>query len=177
MGAPTGLVIRPATVADLPAVFDIYNEQVFHGVATFDTEPRLVGRDDGWLTKRDPLRRPVVVAESGGRIVGWGSLSDWSEKKGYARTVENSVYVLKEARGGGVGRAIMEDLIRRAPGCGIAVITARIAAGAPESVAMHRSLGFREIGVQRRCGEKFGRLLDVVLMDLHLDEAAGAVRR
>ena len=66
--------VRGARVGDLGAVFEIYNHEVLHGTATFDTVPRVAGRDDAWLTERDPERHPVVVAVAGDRVVGWASL-------------------------------------------------------------------------------------------------------
>jgi len=161
--------IRNATLEDLPAVFAIYNEQVLDGTATFDTVPREVGRDDAWLTDRDPARHPVLVAETGGEVVGWGSLSPWSERRAYARTAEESVYVHSAQRSKGIGRILLLALVRRARAAGLGVLVARIAEAQPASVALHESVGFVRFGTQRRCGEKFGRLLDVELMDLHLD--------
>lgn len=162
------VTIRDATRADLGAIFAIYNHEVEHEISTFDTEPRRLGRDDGWLTGREP-RHPVLVAERCGEVVGWGSLSRWSERGAYARTAEVSVYVDRDHRGEGVGRELLAALIDRAPAGGIAVLLARIADANPRSIALHEAAGFSSIGVQRRCGEKLGRVLDVALMDLHLD--------
>jgi phosphinothricin acetyltransferase len=170
MAAPPP-TIRDARVEDLAAIFDIYNHEVLHGTATFDTEPRVVGRDDGWLTARDADRHPVVVAEVEGRIVGWASLNPWSSRKGYARTGEGSVYVHTESRGRGVGRSLLAALLDRARGARTGVIIARIAERNEPSVRLFEQFGFGHIGTQRRCGEKFGRILDVELMDLHLDDS------
>lgn len=162
------LAIRDASGGDLEAIFAIYNHEVRHEVSTFDTVPRDPVRDAGWLRGREP-RYPVLVAERDGEIVGWGSLSQWSERGAYARTAEVSVYVDRAHRGSGVGRRLLEALIERAPQGGIAVLLARITGENPASVGLHESLGFERIGVQRRSGEKLGRILDVTLMDLHLD--------
>jgi L-amino acid N-acyltransferase YncA len=160
--------IRDATEADLGAIFAIYNDEVEYGISTFDTEPLDPGADGAWLSSRSH-RHPVLVAEIAGEVAGWGSLSQWSSKGGYARTAEVSVYVDPDRRREGIGRALLAALIARAPECGIAVLLARIAGENPASIALHRSLGFEPIGVQRRAGEKSGRVLDVALMDLHLD--------
>ena len=160
---------RDARVDDLGAIFDIYNHEVLHGTATFDTEPRLVGRDDSWLTARDANHHPVIVAEVGHRVVGWASLSAWSSRKAYARTAEGSVYVHRDYRGGGVGRSLLAAVIGRAREAGLGVVLARIAEANEPSVRLFEHFGFGHIGTQRRCGEKFGRILDVELMDLHLD--------
>jgi len=160
--------IRDARGDDLDAIFAIYNHEVMHAVSTFDTEPRDTLRDDDWLSRRES-RYPVLVAEVGGEVVGWGSLSQWSPRGAYARTGEVSVYVDRDRRGEGIGGRILAALIERAPDGGIAVLLARIAGENPASIALHSSLGFEPIGVQKRAGEKFGRVLDVTLMDLHLE--------
>jgi L-amino acid N-acyltransferase len=163
------VTVRDAVLGDLPAIFEIYNEQVLHGTATFDTEPREAGRDHGWLTDRDFARHPVLVAEADAAVVGWASLSPWSDRGAYARTAEGSVYVHVERRGVGIGKLLLSTLIERARAAGLRVIVARIAEANPASVRLFESSGFGHIGTQRRCGEKFGRVLDVELMDLHLD--------
>ena len=163
--------IRDAAAADLEAIFAIYNREVEQSTATFDTEPRVVGIDDGWLTDRDPKRHPVLVAEEDGEVVGWASISPWSSRPAYARTAEESVYVHVDHRRSGVGRALLADAVGRARKAGLGVLVARIAEARSESVNLHASLGFERIGTMRACGEKFGRLLDVELMELHLDWA------
>lgn len=166
--------IRDAQVDDLEAIFDIYNHEVLQGTATFDTEPRVAGRDDGWLTERNRKRHPVIVAEIEGRVVGWASLNPWSSRGAYARTVEGSVYAHRDFRGRGVGRTLLAALIERAREAALGVVLARIAEANEPSVRLCERFGFERIGTQRRCGEKFGRILDVELMDLHLD--GGCVR-
>lgn len=161
--------VRDARPGDLAAIFDIYNHEVLHGTATFDTEPRVAGRDDGWLTDRDNHRHPVLVASVDDQVVGWASLSAWSTRGAYARTAEASVYVHADHRGRGVGELLLGALIERAQNTGLGVILARIAEANAPSVALFERFGFTHIGTQRRCGEKFGRILDVELMDLHLD--------
>lgn len=164
--------IREATDADLPAIFEIYNRHALHGVATFDTQPRTLSTHADFLRKRTPSH-PVVVAvdDDGGEVLGYASLSSWSDKCAYARAAEFSVYVRDDAQGRGVGRALAEEIFRRGPRGGVFVALSRIAI-APEtqpSVRLHEKLGFERIGVQRRVGEKFGRILDVLLMEKHLD--------
>lgn len=164
--------IRDAAIADLPAIFEIYNEQALHGTATFDTEPRVLPRDEAWLTARDSKRHPVIVAEVEGRVVGWGSLSQWSNRCAYARAVEESVYVHEDYRGRGIGRTILAALIERGRSAGLGVLLARITTENPGSIRLHEQLGFQRIGTMRRVGEKFGRILDVEVLDLHVDGGA-----
>jgi L-amino acid N-acyltransferase YncA len=163
------VLVRDAEIADLGAVFEIYNHEVVHSVSTFDTELRDPATDEAWLTGRE-ARYPVLVAVRRDELLGWGALSQWSPRGAYARTAEVSVYVDHRHRKEGVGRLLLGALIERAPAGGIAVLLARVTGENPASVALHEGLGFNRIGTQRRSGEKFGQVLDVALLDLHLDE-------
>ncbi len=163
------LDIRRATAADLPRIFEIYNHEVVNTANTFDTVPRELGTDDGWLLDR-PDRYPVLVGVADGKTIGWSSLSQWSPRGAYARTAEVSVYVDAAERGKGYGRALLGAAVELAPATGAGTLLARIVEANPVSIAVHRSLGFAPIGTQRRAGEKFGQILDVALMDLQLDE-------
>jgi len=162
--------IRDATEGDLAAIFSIYDEQVLHGTSTFDTTPKSAAERLTWLREHPRERYPVIVADEAGEVLGWGRLQPWSTRCAYARSAENSVYVRTDARGRGIGRVLLASLLERARAAGIAVILARIAEGNPASARLHESAGFRPIGMMRRVGEKLGRILDVLLMDRHLDE-------
>lgn len=163
--------IRDATEADLAGIFEIYDEQVLRGTATFETEPRSPAARLEWFHAHPRDRYPILVADAGGgAVAGWARLTPWSPRPAYARTAEDAVYAHPAHRGRGIGRALLLALVERARASGIAVIVARIAEGNPASVALHTSVGFTPIGTMRRVGEKFGRLLDVTLMDLHLDQ-------
>ena len=181
-------MIRPATEADLPGIFAIYDHEVLHGTATFDTEPKTAAERLSWLRDDGNGRYPILVAEmpqvaaegvaakAAPTIAGWARLYAWSIRCAYARAAENAVYVHREHRGHGVGGALLAELIRLAPQRGIHVLLARIVEGNPASVALHEAHGYQTIGLMRRVGEKFGRVLDVRLMDRHLDQAAPAGR-
>ncbi len=162
--------IRAAEVDDLPRIFAIYNVEVESGIATFDVEPKRAGADDRWLTAREAIHPVIVAVDRGGEIVGWASLSAWSSRGAYRRTAEVSVYVEREPRGGGIGTSLLRALVDRGRELGLGVLLARVALPNEPSHAMHEAVGFRTFGIQRRCGEKLGRVLDVELMDLHLDD-------
>ena len=168
-------IIRPATVADLPGIFAIYDEEVRHGTATFDTEPKTPDERLAWFRDDGKGRYPILVAElpstaadAAPTIAGWTRLYAWSNRCAYAGAAENAVYVHAAHRGKGVGRALLAELLRLAQERGIRVVIARVVEGNAGSRALHEALGFRTIGVMTRIGEKFGRLLDVRLMDVHL---------
>jgi phosphinothricin acetyltransferase len=168
--------VRAAREEDLAGIFEIYREQVLHGTATFDTEPKSEEGQRAWFGAHDRGKHPIIVAEDGGKVAGWARLYPWSDRCAYARSAENSVYVRKEFRGRGVGTQLLAALIEEARRVGISVLLARIAEGNPASIALHRSQGFERIGTMRRVGEKFGRVLDVELMQLHLDGGGGGPR-
>lgn len=163
------LIVRDATERDLPGIFAIYDEQVLHGTATFDTEPRAADERLAWFGAHDRGRYPIIVAEDAGVVAGWARLYPWSDRCAYARSAENSVYVHRDWRGRGIGTRLLGELIAHARTRALGVLLARIAEGNPASVRLHERAGFETVGVMRRVGEKFGRVLDVRLMQLHLD--------
>jgi len=172
--AVPGFVIRDARERDLVGIFEIYDREVLHGTATFDTTPRSQEQRLEWLREHRAPRRTVLVAAAGERILGWATLSAWSERCAYARAAEDSVYVAEDARGQGIAKALLEELKRRAQSTGVSVLLARIVEGNPASLRLHESVGFRTIGVMHRVGEKFGRVLDVQLLELDLEAAEKA---
>src|SRR4051794_40067723 len=103
------LRIRLATADDLEAIREIYNYYVLHSTCTYQLEPETAEDRRQWFAKRSTAH-PVVVAETGDGVVGWGSLSPWNPREGYNATVEFSVYVRHDAHRKGVGRGIVEDL-------------------------------------------------------------------
>ena len=169
-------LIRPATEADLPGIFAIYDHEVLHGTATFDTEPKSPAGRLEWLRDDGNGKYPILVAEvaagAGPMIAGWARLYAWSNRCAYARAAENAVYVHRDHRGRRVGHLLLAELIRLAPQRDIHVLLARIVEGNPASIALHEAHGYQTIGLMRRVGEKFGRVLDVRLMDRHLDQVA-----
>ena len=165
----TPIKIRAATEADLPGIFAIYDREVLHGTATFDTEPKSPAERLAWLRDDANGRYPILVAEIDGAVAGWARLYAWSNRCAYARAAENAVYVDAAQRGKGVGRALLAELIRLAPQRNVHVLLARIVEGNPASLGLHEALGFTPIGLMRRVGEKFGRVLDVRLLERQLD--------
>jgi L-amino acid N-acyltransferase YncA len=157
------LAIRPANINDAEGITEIYNEAVINTTATFDTEPQTIEARKEWLTKHDEIY-PVVVAEFQKNIVGWASLSKWSEKPAYAKTAELSIYVREEYRNRGFGKKMMDKLIEDGEAAGLHTIIARIADGNEISVKLHEAYGFKHIGTMKEVGEKFGKVLDVHLL-------------
>lgn len=161
--------LRRAQTQDLAGIAAIYDREVTHGIATFMTVPYSGEEWRDWLAAHSGPRHPALVACEGGAVLGWASLSPWSARQAYNRAAESSVYVAPGAQGRGVGAALMGALIAGARAEGIGVMVARVVDQNAASVRFHERMGFGTVGVMRRIGEKFGRLLDVRLMDLHID--------
>ncbi|HLP68225.1 MAG TPA: GNAT family N-acetyltransferase [Rhizobium sp.] len=162
------ILIRDATEADLAAIRDIYNDAVEHTTAIWNEQLIDVGNRRAWLELRRARGFPVLVAEMDGKVAGYASYGDWRAFDGYRHTVEHSVYVHKDARGAGIGKALMEALIGRAREGRVHVMIAAIEAGNTASVRLHESLGFRLVGIHQEVGTKFGRWLDLAMMELRL---------
>jgi L-amino acid N-acyltransferase len=156
-------LLRPATEKDLIAINAIYNYYVLHSTCTYQLEPETEAAREAWFAGRSP-KHPVIVAELGQRIVGWGSLSAYHKRAAYARTVENSVYVESDMHRKGVGSLILADLIRLAAEHGHHTIIAGIDAEQAASVAIHAKHGFVHVGRMKQLGWKFERWLDVIYM-------------
>ena len=163
--------IRPARAEDLPAVTAIYNDAVARTTGTFDTEPKTLAQMSDWFAHHGAMH-PVLVAEKDGAAVAWASLSPWSERCAYARTSEVSVYVAESARRQGLAGALLDELLRLARANGTAQAMARITADNEVSLRLHERRGFVTAGRLKRVGEKFGRVLDVHILQLSLEDAA-----
>ena len=161
--------VAAAGPSDLPEITAIYNEAVADSVATFHVEPRTEEQQREWFESRG-RRHPVIVARRQGLIVGWASLSEFSDRRAYENTAEDSVYVAEEWRGKGIGRQLLGRLVELAAELGHHSILARIADHSAVSIALHRSAGFREVGVLHEVGRKFDRWIDVTLMERVLDQ-------
>jgi L-amino acid N-acyltransferase YncA len=155
--------IRPATPDDAEATAAIYNAEVTGSTVTFDLVPRTVEEQATWLDDRSGALE-VVVAEIDGTVAGFASLSPYRERAAYRTTVEDSVYVGAGFRGTGVGRSLLTSIIDVADGRGFHSVIARIVGGHDASIRLHRAVGFDLVGVEREVGRKFGRWLDVVVM-------------
>lgn len=162
--------IIDATDTHLPAIRDIYNHAVVHTTAIWnDTQVDLDNRS-AWKADRARLGYPVLVAIEGETVLGYASFGDWRTFDGYRHTVEHSVYVHVDARGRGIGRALMVALIDRARGIGKHVMVAGIEAGNAGSIRLHETLGFSQTGLMPQVGMKFGRWLDLAFLQLVLDD-------
>ncbi len=162
--SPLAVGIRRARAGDARAIAAIYNEAVLRTTATFDTEPRSPEAQRQWLERHGP-QFPVFVAVRGGSVVGWASLSPWSDRRAYRRTAEVSVYVAEAFRGRGIGGRLLRRLVSASDSLGFRSLLARIAAGNPASERIHLAQRFQPVGTMHSVGFKFGRWIDVQLLE------------
>jgi L-amino acid N-acyltransferase YncA len=167
------VILRPSTDADLPAITAIYAHAVDHGTGTFELE----APDAAEMARRraDVLSKglPWLVAEQAGRVLGYAYANHFRPRRAYRFCLEDSIYLAEDARGRGVGRLLLAELMARCEAAGarqmLAVIGDSANAG---SVGVHRALGFEHTGVLKASGWKFDRWLDVVLMQRALGTGA-----
>jgi L-amino acid N-acyltransferase YncA len=155
--------VRLARPEDAEAIRVIYNREVTTSVCTFDLVPRSLESQRAWISAHAGAH-PAIVAADDGEVVGFGSLSPYRDRPAYATTVEDSVYVHRDHRRRGVGRLLLAELVRLGRLHGFHAMIARIVGGHEASIALHRACGFDLVGVEREVGRKFGRWLDVVVM-------------
>ncbi len=161
------MLVREAGHADLDPINEIYNYYVLHSTCTFQDEPETPESRRSWFDSHGG-RYPVLVAEAGGGVVGWGSLSRFHPRSSAWHTVEDSVYVRNDMRGRGIGNAILSGLIARGRSIGYHSIVAGIAHDQPASIALHEKHGFREVAHIRDMGYKLGTWIDVKVYQLML---------
>ena len=155
---------RLAERRDAEAIRAIYNREVTGSTVTFDLVPRTLDEQIEWLDEHAGGHPAIVAVDADGTVVGFGALSPWRPRPAYSPTVEDSVYVREDWRGRGVGKLILEELIRLAQAHGFHSVMARIVGGHEASIALHEACGFERTGIEREVGRKFGKWLDVVLM-------------
>jgi phosphinothricin acetyltransferase len=163
--------VRDATPADLPAITAIYAHHVLHGTGTFEEDPPDVAEMGARVARVQEAGCPWLVAEEDGKVLGFGYYAPFRARSAYRYTAEDSVYVRDDIRGQGVGKAVVAELLARAEARGIRQMIAVI--GDSEnvgSIGLHISLGFRQAGLLRAAGMKFGRWVDVVTMQKALGE-------
>ncbi|TDF95905.1 GNAT family N-acetyltransferase [Paenibacillus piri] len=155
--------VRLARLDDNKAILEIYNEAVHNTTATFDTVDRTYEQQVQWFEKHGDMH-PVLVAVLNDRVVGWASLNPYSDRLAYARTAEVSLYIHRDFRGQGIGKRLLNDVLEAGRNAGLHTVLSRIAEGNESSIRLHRQYGFGVVGTMKEVGFKFGRMLDVVMM-------------
>ncbi len=169
------MTIRPATEADIPAITAIFNEVIASSTAIYADDPFSEEDRRAWFSQRRAAAYPVLVAEDGAGVAGLASFGDFRPWPGFRHTVEHSVHVRTDARGRGLGSALVSALFEPARALGKHVMIAGVDAANAGSIRMHERLGFARGAVLPEVGRKFGRWLDLELMHKCLD-APGSTR-
>lgn len=163
--------IRPSTEADLPTITAIYAHHVLHGTGTFETEPPTEA--DMRQRRADVLSKglPFTVMEEAGELLGFAYANWFKPRPAYRFSVEDSIYLAPGHEGRGLGSTLMQALLNQLEAVGIRKVMAVIGDSAnAASIGVHRSAGFTPAGVVQSCGWKFGRWLDIVLMEKTLGD-------
>lgn len=160
------LMIRPSGDGDVPAITEIYAHHVCHGTGTFEIDPP--SPIDMRTRREDVLSKglPWLVAEDAGQVVGYAYCNWFKPRPAYRYSAEDSIYLAPNVNGKGLGRLLLAELCAQAQRAGIRKLIAVIGDSSNAgSIGVHRTVGFRDVGVLRACGWKFDRWLDVVLME------------
>ena len=166
----TGVTFRLATVADADILAEIYNHYVRTSTVTFDLDPWSTEDMAHKIETVAALGMPFIVSEIGGGLVGYGYLSTWREKCAYETTMENTLYLRDDARGAGIGRSLLEELLRLGAIAGVREVIAMIAntPDAVPSIRLHEKAGFARVGEMDWVGRKFDEWIGVVMMQKSL---------
>ncbi|HEY6257766.1 MAG TPA: GNAT family N-acetyltransferase [Xanthobacteraceae bacterium] len=169
----TGIDIRAAVPQDIAAITRIYAEAVRHGTATFELEPP----DAVEMARRFAALHaggfPFLVAETAGAVAGYAYAGEYRSRPAYRWTLEDSIYVATDRQRRGIGRALIERLVREAERRGFRQMIAVIGDSQQHaSIALHAAAGFQMVGTHTAVGFKFDRWLDTVLMQRALGAGA-----
>jgi len=167
-GHTSEIVIRPATEGDAEAIATIYNQGIEDRVATLETELRTRDERRQWLAARSSSH-PVIVAEAGGRVVGWGSLNVFNPRKAYEYVADFSVYIERGRRGKGVGSQLLTRLIELARELGYHKLVLSAFPSNAGGMALYQKLGFRTVGIYKEQGKLDGKWVDTIIMEKLLE--------
>ena len=164
--------LRRARGDDIEAILAIYNASVAVDTASWDSAPQTLAERQAWFEERAAAGHAVLVAvDDADTVLGWGSWGPFRAKHGYRLTMEHTLYVAEGARGTGLGRLLLQGLIDTASHAGVHVLVGALTQENTASLALHERLGFVEVGRLPQVGAKFGRWLDLVLVQRILDDA------
>jgi len=164
----TDISVRPARAADAAAICTIYNQGIEDRVATLETDLRSPEERRQWLAARGP-RHPVIVAEAGGEVVGWGSLNPFNPRKAYDYVADFSVYIERGWRGRRIGKRILARLIELARELGYHKLVLSAFPTNAGGMALYQKFGFRTVGIYKEQGKLDGRWVDTIIMEKLLD--------
>ena len=160
----TEITVRPATLADAAAICEIYNQGIEDRVATLETDLRTPEERRQLLADRGP-RHPVIIAEAGGVVIGWGSLNSFNPRKAYAFVTDFSIYVERAWRGKRVGSRLLSQLIELARELGYHKLVLSAFPWNESGMALYGKFGFRTVGIYKEQGKLDGQWADTIIME------------
>lgn len=166
---PPDIVIRPAVEADLDAINGIYNAEIEHGVATWDTSAWSIEERRAWFGEHNAMN-PVLVAEHLGQVIGFAYVTLVSKKHGWRFTREDTIYVAETFRGLKVGQRLLAALLDELRELGVRLVIASITSSNEASIRLHSQFGFEVMGEMKNAGYKFGEWLNTTYMQVDLGE-------
>jgi L-amino acid N-acyltransferase YncA len=158
------IVVRPAAPGDAEAICTIYNQGIEDRIATLETQLRTPSERRQWLASRGP-RHPVIVAEMGGHVIGWGSLNVFNPRDAYRHVTDFSVYVERGVRGKGVGQRLLGRIIELARDIGYHKLVLSAFPFNETGMALYTKMGFTRVGIYREQGLLDGAWVDTVIME------------
>lgn len=168
MSQADSVIVRAATIADLPQILEIVNHAILHTTSNYLYEAQTLDDQARWFEDKKSKNFPIFVADQNGKAIGFGTYGTFREKIGYQFTIEHSVYVAPEHIEKGIGRRLILALIDSAKKNGYHTMIGGIDATNTGSIAFHKKFGFEETGVIKEVGFKFGKWLDLQFMQLIL---------
>jgi L-amino acid N-acyltransferase len=163
------LTIRSASEADLPEILRIYNHAIEHTTAVFDYRPHTLEMRREWLRAKQAASLPVLIAEEAGALRGFATYGPFRAWPAYKYSIEHSVYVDPVVHRRGIGTALVNAVLAAARTADMHVVIAGITADNGVSLRLHERLGFKEVGHMSQVGFKFGKWLDLKLLQLVFD--------
>ena len=166
------VVIRNAETEDVNKILEIVNHEILHSTVIYEYKERTLEQQLEWFEQKQADGLPVIVAEIGGRVVGFGTYGTYGTfrtRPAYQFSVEHSVYVSHESRTNGVGKQLLTKLIKLAKDNGFHVMVAGVDSSNQQSFAFHKKFGFKEVGTFKEVGFKFDKWLDIRFLQLILD--------
>lgn len=161
-------MIRAATAADAQAIADIWNPVIRDTSITFNAVEKTLGDITALIASRQAAGHAVLVAEQGGTVAGFATYAQFRSGVGYAHAMEHTILLGPAAQGAGLGRALLSALETHARAAGITTLIGGVSAENAAGRAFHARMGYTQVAILQRVGFKFGRALDLVLMQKFL---------
>ncbi|MDA8196477.1 MAG: GNAT family N-acetyltransferase [Actinomycetota bacterium] len=158
--------LRSVNLRDAEALMSIYNREVVGSRVTLDLVPRSISQQKAWIEEHQGVYPALLAYESSSdEVVGFASVSPYRIRPGYSTTVENSIYIAPDHQGKGLGKFLLSAILDEAAKHGFHACIARVASDHTASIALHKSLGYFEVGIEREIGRKFGKWIDMLLLE------------